>query len=820
MNRSVTSRGLHPSMMRSKVFSTILFCLLTSLAFGQYTLSGRVISALDSSGVKDCSIHINDGKLVATTGDDGNFVLTGLPNGKLILHVTHSDFKYTKAEEIINGNNLNIVIGLQPRNITLQEVVVTDQAEQLGLARMQSVQNVGIYEAKKSEVILTDQLVANVATNNARQVYSRVAGLNIYENDGAGLQLSVGGRGLDPNRTANFNVKQNGYDISADALGYPESYYTPPVEGIGRIQIVRGAASLQYGTQFGGLINFVMRKPVEDKKLELVARQSAGSFGFYNAFTSASGTLDKVSYYTFFQYKRGDGWRPNSHFDNYTGYANVNYKVSDRTKVGVDVTLMNYLAQQPGGLTDEMFEEDPRQSNRERNWFQVNWNLFALHLDHKINASSEVNLRVFGLSASRYSLGFRPNRVATIDDNSERDLIKGHFDNWGAELRYLNRYKIANRNAVLLVGGRYYNGFNHSNQGLGSNGSDANFEYVNPEEYITHDYRFPNRNAALFAENIFYLSDKFSVTPGIRFEYIDTEANGYYGNILRDLAGNIIEITRTEEAREKKRQFVLGGIGLSYRPSNHIEIYTNISQNYRSITFNDMRITNPSSIIDPDLEDETGYSLDFGIRSEQSRLFNYDVSLFYLNYDNRIGEVQTYDENNRVLRERTNIGQALISGVESYVESNVLGLIYPAQKSWSGVVFVNAALIYSTYYKSDLPGVKGKEVEFVPTVNLKTGLRMGYKNLKASFQYTYLSDQFTDATNAVESDVSAVVGIIPAYSVMDVSLSYQLKKFTFEGSINNLTNEMYFTRRATGYPGPGILPSDGRAFYLTIQFKI
>jgi Fe(3+) dicitrate transport protein len=55
---------------------------------------------------------------------------------------------------------------------------------------------------------------------------------------------------------------------------------------------------------------------------------------------------------------------------------------------------------------------------------------------------------------------------------------------------------------------------------------------------------------------------------------------------------------------------------------------------------------------------------------------------------------------------------------------------------------------------------------------------------------------------------------------MDVSLSYEWKRFRAEGSVNNLTNEMYFTRRATGYPGPGILPSDGRGFYLTLQVKI
>jgi Fe(3+) dicitrate transport protein len=31
---------------------------------------------------------------------------------------------------------------------------------------------------------------------------------------------------------------------------------------------------------------------------------------------------------------------------------------------------------------------------------------------------------------------------------------------------------------------------------------------------------------------------------------------------------------------------------------------------------------------------------------------------------------------------------------------------------------------------------------------------------------------------------------------------------------------MYFTRRATGYPGPGILPSDGRSYFMTLQIKI
>ncbi len=754
------------------------------------------------------------------TDQDGKFAFESVPNGSYTLQTALSGYRLEKKYFNTQGKDLHFDLYLISSDQNLDELTVKEKATDFGFSRLRGVENMGIYEGKKSEVITPDQLVANLSTNNARQVYARVAGLNIWENEGGGLQLNIGGRGLDPNRTSNFNVRQNGYDISADALGYPESYYTPPIEAVGKIQIVRGAASLQYGTQFGGLINFVMKKPVQGQKIQLVARQSAGSFGFYNAFTSASGTVGKLSYYSFFQYKRADGWRANSQFNNYTFYTDLDYKLSGKTSIGLDVTFMHYLAKQPGGLTDAMFADNPRQNNRERNWFNVNWNMAAIHLDHHFNTCSEFNLRVFGLAANRYSLGFRPNRVASIDDNSERDLIKGDFTNWGTEARYLKRYLVAKKMSVLLVGGRYYYGYNHNLQGLGTTGKNADFAFIDPDRFITYNYRFPNRNTAFFAENIFYINDKLSVTPGLRFEHIKTTADGYYGNIARDLAGNVINISRTEEYRQNSRRFLLAGLGIGYKPVEKVELYGNISQNYRSITFSDMRIANPSSVIDPNLKDEKGYSIDLGVRSHQTALFNYDISLFYLNYNNRIGEVQFYDESNRVLRLRSNVGQAIIMGIESYAEADLVKLARPESSDWSGVLFANAAFIKSEYKHSEIPGVQGNQVEFVPKLNLKTGLRIGYKKLKGSFQLTHLTDQFSEATNAVDGGVSSVVGLIPAYKIMDLSLSYEWKRFRTEASVNNLTNQMYFTRRATGYPGPGILPSDGRGFYLTLQCKI
>jgi Fe(3+) dicitrate transport protein len=810
--------------MRSKVFKIAFLLLLSINAFGQFRLTGIVSSAEDSTTVKECIVHLNDGKRAAFVDQNGRFVFNDLAAGSYVLHFTSSDFEYLQATTTLVSGDGHVRIFMKPRRQILSEVMVSDASGNFGFTKLRAVENMGIYEGKKTEVIIPDKLVANVSTNNARQIYSRVAGLNIWENDGGGLQLSIGGRGLDPNRTANFNVRQNGYDISADALGYPESYYTPPVEGIGKIQIVRGAASLQYGTQFGGLINFQMKTPVENRGIELTARQTVGSFGFYNSFTSASGTVGKISYYSFFQYKRADGWRKNSGFDSYTGYANLNYKLADRTRIGVDYTLQDYLAQQPGGMTDVQFGENPRYTNRERNWFKVNWNLFALHIDHKFNTSSEFNVRVFGLAANRYSVGFRPPRPATEEDPEnydERDLIKGNFNNWGVEARFLTRYQVGKVQSVLLAGARYYDGFNHSRQGEGTNGKNADFSFVNQETSHSSDYRFPNTNASAFVEQIFFFSDKFSLTPGARLEYINTTAKGINQFVPRDNAGNILEIKRTTEHRNNARTIVLAGLGASFKPKEGTDIYFNISQNYRSITFNDMQIRNPSSRIDPNLKDERGSSIDLGIRNDAASNFNYDVSLFYLNYNNRIGETDQYDSLNNLYKFRTNVGQAVISGIEMYGEADAMQLIMPGEKKWSGVLFANLALIQTEYRRSAIPGIEGNKVEFVPDANLKSGIRLGYGKLKGSLQYSWLSDQFSDARNdGGKDDAYAVFGIIPAYSVMDLSLSYEFRKLRLEGSINNLADQMYFTRRATGYPGPGIIPSDGRSFFLTAQIKL
>ena len=112
-----------------------------------------------------------------------------------------------------------------------------------------------------------------------------------------------------------------------------------------------------------------------------------------------------------------------------------------------------------------------------------------------------------------------------------------------------------------------------------------------------------------------------------------------------------------------------------------------------------------------------------------------------------------------------------------------------------------------------------QNVEFVPTHNLKCGINTTYKRLTAGIQLTYLSDQYSDASNALKDNVSGTLGLIPAYNILDFSSSLNLKKSKLFFGINNVLNNYYFTRRANGYPGPGIIPAQTRNYYITLELS-
>lgn len=809
--------------MTNNCFILLCLWLIPGLVLSQENNRGHIQGYTMDISAKEiipfCHIRIIESGDQFISDENGFYKSPLLDFGPYHLIVSNVSYGVDTISLVLNASSSRIDLELEPMQYFMGAHNVVVKKEQVGaIGRIKPIEGVMIAHGKKAEIINLEHIAGNPATNTARQIYATIPGLNIWESDGAGIQLGIGGRGLSPSRTANYNTRQNGYDISADALGYPESYYTPPAQAIEQIQFIKGAASLQFGPQFGGMINFKLKQGNKYRNIAGTYQKTFSSFESNSSYLDFGGSAKRMRYFAFFNWKTGNEWRPNSAYQVLTGGTNLTFNIDENKSLHFEFTKMNYLAQQPGGLTDYEFEHHPYTSKRERNWFAVDWNLWNLGYKHTFNSKNILSTSFFGLMASRKALGFL-GQINRTDPMTERNLIVGKFNNIGNETRFLKIYDIHDIPQAFLIGFRYYKGFSTSEQGFSTNGSGPDFYFIDQDGFEHSQYEFPSQNQSVFIENIWRISSRTSFIPGVRFEHISTNAKGTYNNITTDLAGNVIADSTFGQTLSNDRSFIIFGLGFNHNiKADTMAVYANISQNYRSINFTDMQIVNPNFKIDPNLQDERGFNGDIGIKGFIDEIIYYDFSVFALFYNNRIGTtIQKDSLLFNTYQYRTNISQSLSAGFEGVVQINWLNLFIKDTTDWAVNTLVNYSYTWARYLGENSI-YSGNFVELVPPVNYKIGLQTAYKRLSLSLQYNWVHWQYSDATNSL-SQPNAVNGIIPTYDVLDLGIKYTYDLITLSAGINNLFNEYYFTRRATSYPGPGIITSAPRNYYFTFGLK-
>jgi Fe(3+) dicitrate transport protein len=387
----------------------------------------------------------------------------------------------------------------------LKPVTVTGYRTVNGVGHLLEVKDGIIYAGKKNEVIITDSLDANKAINNTRQILGRIPGLNIVETESSGFTANgIATRGLNPTQSIEMNTRQNGYNISADIYGYNEAYYLPPMEAVGRIEMVRGAASLQFGPQFGGLVNYVTKDAPLNKAAEFNTSFTLGSFGLFNSFNSFAGTYKKWNYSSFLQYRTLEGFRPNSVQRQASAFAKVQYNATDRLKIGAEYSLLRNRIQMPGGLTDSMFHVDPKLSTRARNWLKSPWNIVTAYLNYAPSEKTTLSLKTSYLFSNR-SLVWRnedggPEAPDEIDPATgqfvPREVESEDMHNTTTELRLSHNYPLGNNESTLAGGLRFSRAwFKRLGGGEGTTGSDFDLRTTGEWEYA---FDFTTTNLAPF----------------------------------------------------------------------------------------------------------------------------------------------------------------------------------------------------------------------------------------------------------------------------------------------------------------------------------
>ena len=364
----------------------------------------------------------------------------------------------------------------------MEEVIVTGYRTINGVGHLLETKDGIIYAGKKNEVIIVDSLDANKAINNTRQILGRIPGLNIVETESSGFTANgIATRGLNPTQSIEMNVRQNGYNISGDVYGYNEAYYLPPMEAVQRIEMVRGAASLQFGAQFGGMVNYVLNDAPKDKPFQFITSQTIGSYGLFNSFNSFGGNYKKFSYYGYLQYRNMDGFRPNSQQWQLSGFGKMQYNASQKLNVGMEYSFLRNRLQMPGGLTDSMFYANPKLSTRSRNWLKTPWNVLTAYLNYNPNGQTFFSLKTTYTFSNR-SLVWRnedggPSAPDNIDPATNqfvpREVGRQNMQSIATEARASRSYRLGNNFSTLAGGVRFaYAWFKRLGGGEGTTNSD------------------------------------------------------------------------------------------------------------------------------------------------------------------------------------------------------------------------------------------------------------------------------------------------------------------------------------------------------------
>jgi Fe(3+) dicitrate transport protein len=507
--------------------------------------------------------------------------------------------------------------------------------------------------------------------------------------------------------------------------------------------------------------------------------------------------------------------------------------LTDKTKISGEFTQMSYLNQQSGGLTDAQFAENPYQSLRNRNWFQVNWAIGNVNIDYKATQNLSFNLKLMALQGERNSIGFvaAPNIADSINKKTNqynnRQLDSDTYTNYAAEGRGLWQYKAFDKKHNLAFGAKFYqSNTKRFQRGKGDTGTDFNMQ-LKGDKYPTN-LDFETKNIAFFAENAFKITKKLAFTHGIRYE-----------NIVSSVAG-LATITNDKEVflapQSAQRNVILAAAGLQYQLKN-TNFYGNIGQAYRPVLYSDLMTSNTTDVIDPNLRDASGFNADLGYRGLIGEFLNFDASLFFVQYNNKIGTLRQFTNNDltqNTYQFRTNLGEAQHKGAEIFVEFNPCKAFNRCKNGelslFASLAFTDARYtdFKTTAIKGTAPNVvlsegnlKNNKVENAPEQIHNFGVTYLIKGFSTTFQVRYNSDFFTDASNSLLPNSTGTIGKIAACSVADWSFKYQfLGKYTIQGSVNNVFNEVYATRRAGGYPGPGLISGEARSFNIGVGCKL
>jgi Fe(3+) dicitrate transport protein len=674
------------------------------------------------------------------------------------------------------------------------------------------VEGTRINAGKKTSFVKPEEF-PTFAGNDYREAMATTPGIIVSEEPQSPI-INFGYRGLNSQRSEFTQVLKDGVSIKNEQFGFPESHYTPILDAVERIEVIRAGAALQFGPQPGGALNFVMKMPRLDAPFHFTTRNVFGSYGYYRNYTAVEGTVWPLGYYFYYDHRQQDGFREaNSDYDLNAGSARLVWDVTNDSRFILTLDAYDEEHGEPGGLrrreavnppNSVFVEDDPTASTRFFDRFRLERYYATLEYQKFFSEGTQLDIKAFGGYLTRWSKRQRGGGFGTLPSGPDADTnsiqLRSDYTE-GLDARLRHDYDLFG-DVSTFAGGIY---FYHALQDRrDERGSTPDAEHGMLRNFNTGE----TWDGAIFAENRFHFG-RLSIVPGMRLEFLNQDLSEQV-NVAKTDNGEPL-------ASQSDFNFVpLFGLGLGYvlvegQPLTvapepvagtkgaeskeviaptitpvgppRVELYGTISQAYRPITFSELVPTGASTVVNADLKEGDALQFEYGVRGKPFPYLNFDVGGFYFTFDDQVGDIILPNG----FTSTGNIGDARYIGFEAATELDVLSLINGGAPSPYGnfVLYGNVTLLDAEFTTG--PNA-GNTPAYAPEYQVKTGGIYRYKEiLKVALLGTVVDDEFGDDGNSFE-------GFIPAYNVWDLTAEVKFWKGragVFAG-IRNLFDEDYW----------------------------
>jgi Fe(3+) dicitrate transport protein len=657
--------------------------------------------------------------------------------------------------------------------------------------------------------IVSAKEIQDAQPYDAAEMLNRIPGVTARQEQESGARLDIGVRGLDPGRSRNLLVLEDGIPMSLNPYAEPDLYIAPQIERMRGIEVLKGSGSILYGpSTIGGVINFLTLAP--PPRPTALVEADYGSFNYKKGLVQYGDTFGPVRYILQGTYKAGDGFEalPFQTTDIFTKVA------VDTSKTGQAIVKLGYhddaTYADDIGLTRAMFAQDPGQASLAPNdrMHQRRYSASLIYED-RLGSSTTLQTLVYAYETQRHwrrqewaRTPYDPNNPAPGTPSgftsfagdfsvpgsgvyflNADTILDRVYDVAGVEPRFVTQVQTGSVSHKLEYGARLLGETAEYQQ---STGALYNSDSGALQEMETHR----TVAEAAYLQDTMAFRDNLLFTPGVRIEHAD-----FHRIVLRQAepasatnvctAGQSSCPTDVNLPGNISSTGFIPGVGMIYGSrDNHV--FGGVHYGWQpprvASSFSPMGTPYPVSA-------QTATNWEVGTRLAPVKWLRGEVSGFVIAYENEIIAGSSNSGDGSGL---TNGGPTRHVGAEA-----AASIAFGRALQWKTAVDLVGR--YSAARATFVGGqYNGNIVPYAPLNTFSVLLDINHPSgIGGEVAFYFTDSQFADPADTRAEDATGQYGLIPAHNDLDGNIHYTNAPtgLSVRLSVKDALEDYYITER-------------------------